>query len=215
MQPVAKNFLIPRPRRNRVTPFGDIEAVPYRGTLMGNRGDLHNHDGTVGKTWKLTRWISCSLTSPTGSRVVFDTPGRYTPLFFADEVTALAAGHRPCAYCRRDEYDRFRDAWQAAFGSKPSAVKIDDILHQARIDGRGHKVTFIASLRELPDGVFVTGDKSPSTPFLVRAGGLHPWSHAGYGKPVYLVNDRPVRVLTPAPIVGILRARPIENCRPL
>lgn len=199
--------MIERPRRNRVTPFGDIEATPHRGTLMGNRGDLHAPDGTICKTWANRRWISCTLHSPTGHRVAFDTPGRYTPLFLADEVTALAAGHRPCAECRRPAYDRFRDGWQAAFGTKPSAVEIDHILHQARIDTRGNKITSVAPLRDLPDGVFIAGDRSPGTAFLVHAGGLHPWSHVGYGKPVYLAHDRPVRVLTPAPIVGVLKAR--------
>ncbi|MQX74643.1 hypothetical protein [Sinorhizobium meliloti] len=205
--------MIQRPRRNRVTPFGDIVATMHRGTLMGNRGDLHAPDGTVCRPWKLQRWISCTLLhSPAGHRVTFDTPGCYTPLFFADEVTALAAGHRPCASCRRPAYDAFRDGWQVAFGNKPSAVEMDDILHDARIDARGHKRTFVAPLGEVPDGVFVVGERSPTTAFLVRAGGLYPWSHAGYGKPVYDVSrHRPVSVITPAPIVGILKARPI-NC---
>lgn len=205
--------MIERPRRNRLTPFGDIEATPHRGNLMGNRGDLHAPDGTVCRTWMLRRWISCTLRSPTGGRVTFDTPGCYTPLFFADEATALAAGHRPCASCRRPEYEAFRAGWQNAFGKKPSAVEMDDVLHQARIDATGHKVTFIASLRDLPDGVFVAGERSPGTAFLVRAGSLHPWSHAGYGQPVHMPGNRPVKVLTPAPIVGILRtsAFPIFN----
>ncbi|MBY5538715.1 hypothetical protein HFO60_01290 [Rhizobium leguminosarum] len=199
-----------RPRRNRLTPFGDIEATLYRGTLMGNRGDLHAPDGTVCRTWMLRRWISCTLHAPTGRRVTFDTPGCYTPLFFADEVTALAAGHRPCASCRRPAYEAFRAGWQDAFGEKPSAVEIDDVLHQARIDAAGHKVTFIASLRDLPDGVFVAGERSPDTAFLVRAGGLHPWSHAGYGKPVHLPGKHQMKVLTPAPIVNILKVRPFS-----
>ncbi|WEJ16159.1 hypothetical protein N0Q91_05910 [Sinorhizobium sp. K101] len=179
---------------------------------MGNRGDLHAPDGTVCRPWKLKRWISCTLHSPAGHRVAFDTAGNYTPLFFADETTALAAGHRPCASCRRPAYDAFREGWQAAFGDKPPAVEIDGTLHQARIDARGHKRTFVASLGELPDGVFVAGERSPGVAFLVQAGGLYSWSHAGYGKPIYDVpRNRPARVLTPAPIVAILKARPIET----
>lgn len=197
--------MIERPRRNRLTPFGDIEATPHRGNLMGNRGDLHAPDGTVCRTWMLRRWISCTLHSPTGRRVTFDTPGCYTPLFFADEVTALAAGHRPCASCRRPAYEAFRAGWQDAFGDKPSAIEMDDVLHQARIDAIGQKVTFITSLHDLPDGVFVAGERSPSTAYLVRAGSLHPWSHAGYGKPVHILVNRQVKVLTPAPIVAILK----------
>jgi hypothetical protein len=199
--------MIERPRRNRVTPFGEIEATPHRGELMGNRGDLHANDGTVCRTWMLRRWISCTLHSPTGRRVTFDTLGCYTPLFFADEVTALAAGHRPCASCRRPAYEAFRAGWQDAFGEKPSAVEMDDVLHHARIDAAGHKVTFLASLRDLPEGVFVAGERSPATAFLVRAGGVQAWSHAGYGKPVHVPLNRPVKVLTPAPIVGILTTR--------
>ncbi|MBY5826575.1 hypothetical protein [Rhizobium leguminosarum] len=197
--------MIERPRRNRLTPFGDIEATPHRGVLMGNRGDLNDNDGNVCRTWMLRRWISCTLHSPTGRRVTFDTPGCYTPLFFADEVTALAAGHRPCASCRRPAYEAFRAGWQDAFGERPSAVEMDDTLHQTRIDAAGHKVTFVASLHDLPDGVFVAGERSPSTAFLVRAGSLYSWSHAGYGKPVRQPFSRSVKVLTPAPIVDILK----------
>ncbi|NZD64921.1 hypothetical protein HX900_27995 [Rhizobium sp. WYCCWR 11290] len=202
--------MIERPRHNRVTPFGNIEATSHRGTLMGNRGDLHDDDGTVCRTWMLRRWISCTLHSPTGRRVTFDTPGCYTPLFFADDVTALAAGHRPCASCRRPAYEAFRAGWQDAFGEKRSAVEMDDVLHRARIDAAGHKVAFITSLRDLPDGVFVAGERSPGTAFLVRAGGLHPWSHAGYGKPVHMPVNRPVKVLTPAPIVRILKTKTLQ-----
>jgi hypothetical protein len=206
---MAKSFrvssMIERPRHNRVTPFGNIEATSHRGTLMGNRGDLHDNEGTVCRTWMLRRWISCTLHTPTGRRVTFDTPGCYTPLFFADEATALAAGHRPCASCRRPAYEAFRAGWQDAFGEKPSAVEMDEILHPARINAAGHKVTFIALLRDLPDGLFVADERSPGTAFLLRGGGLHPWSHAGYDEPVHMPIDRPVKVLTPAPIIGILK----------
>lgn len=133
-----------------MTPFGTIEATPHRGTLMGNRGDLHAPDGTIGRPWLLTRWISCTLHSPTGHRVTFDTPGRYTPLFFADEVTALAAGHRPCGQCRRPEYDSFHDAWQDAFGTRLHAYEMDEVLHRARLDGAGRQRTFQARLSETP-----------------------------------------------------------------
>ncbi len=172
---------------------------------MGNRGNLHANDGTICRTWMLRRWISCTMHSPTGRRVTFDTPGCYTPLFFADEVTALAAGHRPCASCRRPAYEAFRAGWQDAFGEKPSAIEMDDTLHQARIDAAGHKVTLLASLHNLPHGVFVACERSPGIAFLVRAGGLYPWSHAGYGKPVQVPVNHLVTVLTPAPIVSVLK----------
>ncbi|TBA59666.1 hypothetical protein [Rhizobium ruizarguesonis] len=202
--------MIERPRRNRVTPLGNIEASSHRGTLMGNRGDLHDNEGTVCRTWMLRRWISCTLHTPTGRRVTFDTPGCYTPLFFADEATALAAGHRPCASCRRPAYEAFRAGWQDAFGEKPSAVEMDGVLHQARVRAAGQKVTFIACLHDLPDGVFVARKSAPGTAFLVRGGGLYPWSHAGYGKPIHMPINSPVKVLTPAPIVGILKTRRLD-----
>jgi len=196
--------LFSRPRPNRVNPFGEFEAVPARGILMGNRGDLHNADGSIGRTWKLKRWISCTLHSPSGHRVTFDTPGRYTPLFFADEVTALAAGHRPCAECRRVDYDRFRQGWQSAFGTQATAAEMDETLHQARIDRRGRKVTFETQLSDLPPGVFVTMRDAPRAPFLWRDGHLFAWSHTGYGTPLFAKDHHTVTVLTPAPIVRIL-----------
>ncbi|AYG61453.1 hypothetical protein CCGE525_13395 [Rhizobium jaguaris] len=194
--------LCPRSRRNRVNPFGEFEAVPSHGTLMGNRGDLHNNDGSIGRKWKLKRWISCILHSPTGHRVAFDTPGRYTPLFFADEVTALAAGHRPCAECRRGEYDRFRQGWQVAFGAPVTAAEMDETLHRARIDRHGRKITFEASLGDLPDGTFV----ATSQPALIWNGALHPWAHAGYDTPRSFNPDLTATVLTPAPTVAVLHA---------
>jgi hypothetical protein len=206
----ASMGVVQRPRRNRVTPFGDIEAVPARGTLMGNRGDLHNPDGSIGRTWKLRRWITCTLHSPTGNRVVFDTPGHYAPLFFADEVTALAAGHRPCAECRRPEYDRFRQGWQLAFGVRATAAEMDAVIHQARIDRRGRKVTYQARLPDLPAGVLVTTLDAPGAALLWRDGQLLPWSHAGYGESGN-GTDRTVTVLTPKPIVEILRVRHAEQ----
>ncbi|MDR9772421.1 hypothetical protein RJJ65_07090 [Rhizobium hidalgonense] len=196
--------MIERPRRNRVTPHGEIEATAHRGTLMGNRGDLHAPDGSICRTWERQRWISCVLHTPNGHRVTFDTPGRYTPLFFADEVTALAAGHRPCAACRRPAYDAFRAGWQEAFGEKRSAVEIDEVLHQARIDSAGHKVMHLAPLLDLPEGVFIACERSLGTAFLVRAGRLWPWRHHGYGRPLSMPSNRPVKVITPAPIVSIL-----------
>jgi hypothetical protein len=87
------------PRQNRVTPFGDIIATPDRGTLMGNRGVLHDGEGRIRRMWQVKRWIVCVLEFRSRKRTVM-TPGRYTELFFLDEATALAAGHRPCAECR-------------------------------------------------------------------------------------------------------------------
>src|SRR6202451_2054834 len=98
-------------RQNRVTPFGDLVATPERGTFMGNRGVLHDAEGRIKRVWQLKRWIVCVLEFRGRKRQVM-TPGRYTELFFLDEATALAAGHRPCAECRRQRFNAFRDAWK-------------------------------------------------------------------------------------------------------
>src|SRR5919204_6549006 len=101
------------PRQNRVTPFGEIVATPERGTLMGNRGVLHDGEGRIRRPWQLRRWLVCVLDLKGRKRRVM-TPGRYTELFFLDEATALAAGHRPCAECRRARFLAFCSAWGTA-----------------------------------------------------------------------------------------------------
>src|SRR5262245_55192180 len=146
------------PRRNRVTPLGDVVAVPDRGTFMGNRGVLHDEGGRVRRAWQVRRWLVCVLEFRGRQRRVV-TPGRYTELFFLDEATALAAGHRPCAECRRGRFNAFRAAWAAAFpdtsGSPlPTADEIDRRLHAERVGEDGSKRCFTARLNELPDGVF-------------------------------------------------------------
>ena len=107
------------PLQNRVSPLGEIVATAERGGLMGNRGILHDRDRRLGVSrWKHPHWVCCRLAFLGRHRPVM-TPGRYTELFFLDEATALAAGHRPCAECRRADYTRFLDAWTAAHGARP------------------------------------------------------------------------------------------------
>jgi hypothetical protein len=175
-----------RPRRNRVTPFGTIEASPHKGRYLGNRGDLHQPDGTLGRTWRVSRWIVCTLEGRNGYRVTFDRPGCYYPLFFADEAVTLAAGHRPCAQCRRADFLRFGTCWRLAHGLQAdrfvSATEIDRALHPARIDRNGCQATHSAMLGDLPDGVFVTLADAPGVPLLLWEGCL-PWSHQGYAVP--------------------------------
>src|SRR3954452_20407662 len=98
------------PRQNRVTPSGEIVAVPERGTVMGNRGRLHDERGCIRRPWQVKRWLLCRLEFNGRHRVVM-APDRYTELFFLDEATGLAAGHRPCFECRRQSYNAFADAW--------------------------------------------------------------------------------------------------------
>ena len=189
------------PLRNRVTPFGEIIADPARGLLLGNRGCLHR-DGRIVRHHANRRWIACRLEWK-GARRALQQPGRWTELFFLDEATALAAGHRPCAYCRRGDYDRYRAAWARAAGTvAPGADHMDDALHGERVRGRDTKVTFPAAAATLPDGAFVTdGDVA----LLVHGGVLRPWHPGGYG-PALAPPVGPLVVLTPRSTVAAIRA---------
>jgi hypothetical protein len=156
------------PFQNRVTPLGDLIATPERGLVYGNRGRLHDAEGNIRRLWQLKRWISCRLEfqgrrRPGGPM----PPGRYTGLFFLDEATAFAAGHRPCAECRREDYVRFMEL----VGSK-RADDIDERLHAERI---GEKP--LRAIEELPDGAFVLFEDAP---WLVLGGELLRWTPAGY-----------------------------------
>jgi len=197
------------PRRNRVTPFGTLEAVPERGRFLGNRGDLHARDGSirVDAAPSETRWIVCRLDHGLLEPVVFDTPGRYTPLFFADEAVALAAGHRPCVSCRRPAFLRFAAAWQRARGHDetvtPRVAEIDGVLAEARLGDEGRRY-HRSRLGTLPDGVFFARDGAPDRPLIRWRGEVRPWAHEGYGAPIEVSEDEEVTVLTPAPTVAVL-----------
>lgn len=198
------------PRPNRVTPFGDLEASPARGTLMGNRGDLHGPDGAIARNHAGKAWICCTLTERNGPRVAFDTKGHYTPLFFLDEAVAFAAGHRPCAECRRADFLRFKLHFNRATGRPDDqfvpASEIDALLHRERLDGKTKRL-YRAALADLPDGTFVvTTDPTPQTPLLLWQGKAYPWSHTGYGAPFTLPDRAEVSVLTPPTLVAVLGA---------
>jgi hypothetical protein len=185
------------PHRNRVTPFGEIVALPERGTLMGNRGVLLGDDGTHRRDWQVRRWIACRLEFK-GRRRAIRQPRRWTELFFLDEATALAAGHRPCAECRREDYRRWQAYWP---GHDTSADEMDLVLHADRLDGRT-KRTHKAALGDLPDGVLV--DRGGA--FLIWQGALRPWSPRGYGPPELARAAERVTVLTPhATVAAIAR----------
>src|SRR5437762_13426760 len=137
---VTRRQSAPMPRQNRVTPFGEIIATQGRGTFLGNRGVLHDGAGHVKRAWQLKRWLVCVLEFRGRKRQVM-TPGHYTELFFLDEATALAAGHRPCAECRRERFNAFRKAWRSAHpgagaSSLPTADEIDRRLHAERVADR-------------------------------------------------------------------------------
>jgi hypothetical protein len=197
------------PLQNRVTPFGEIVAVAQRGTLMGNRGGrFHTADKTLTRRrWVSRRWIACVLELKGRRREVM-APDRYTELFFLDEATALAAGHRPCRECRRADHDRFRQAWlrgNASLGLPPDVGidEIDRVLHEERVGPGGAKVTFTARLGDLPAGVFVARG---GTALLVAGGALWEWSPAGYSGPLPLDLAAEAAVLTPQSTVRAITA---------
>lgn len=197
------------PRQNRVSPFGTLEAVAARGLLTGNRGILHDAEGRLGRArWRHPHWIACRLDFKGVRRPVM-SPGSWTELFFLDEAVALAAGHRPCAYCRREAFLHFAAAWRRAHGGGAAvrAAAIDRALHAARLDRRS-QATFLADARGLPEGsIFATEDGGA---WLVHGSGAARWTHHGYDLAQPL-PDGTVRVLTPAPTVAALRAgyRPV------
>lgn len=190
------------PRPNRVAPTQDISALPLRGLLTGNRGILHDSAGQMtAARWRHPHWISCTLDWK-GVRRPIMAPGTWTELFFLDEAVALSAGHRPCALCRREAYTRFRAAWAAAHGPAPKAAEIDRILHASRLEGRAQR-RHHSDIATLPDGAFILTDTGPA---LVRKARLHPFTTAGYGPPRHRPGGGTVTVLTPEPLVAVLRA---------
>jgi len=200
------------PRQNRVTPFGDLIATPDRGTLLGNRGVLHDAGGRIRRAWQVRRWLICVLAFRGRKRQVM-TPGRYTELFFLDEATALAAGHRPCAECRRARFTAFRNAREKAnpansAAHRLSATVIDERLHAERLaDDRRSKRSFPATLDDLPDGVFVTlAQGREEQAYLVWGDRLLAWSPGGYVERRERPEGAEVRVLTPASTVAAIRA---------
>jgi hypothetical protein len=206
------------PRRNRVTPFGTIIATPERGTLMGNRGLLHDPEERITRPWRLSRWLLCVLEYKGRRRPVM-APGHYTELFFLDEATGLAAGHRPCAECQRNRYNEFRDAWAIAHrdgdsSARPSAVALDGRLHADRLGTNGRQRTFRASLDDLPDGVFICLDESRDVALLIRGGFLFAWSPAGYRERLPRKKGAVVSVLTPKSTVAAIRAGFVPHVHP-
>src|SRR5215204_573176 len=149
------------PLQNRVCPWGDLVAVADRGLMFGNRGVLHDANKRIVRYNQGQRWIVCLLEFR-GRRRPIMRPGHYTELFFLDEATALAAGHRPCAECRRQKYEAFRCAWASAQSGRaetlPSATEIDARLHEDRLSAPGIRRTYRAEIAALPDGVFIESD---------------------------------------------------------
>jgi hypothetical protein len=191
------------PLQNRVDPFGAIAAVPERGLFYGNRGGgFHRADKTLRpRPWASRQWLCCVLAFKGRRRAPLMGRG-YTELFFLDEVTALAAGHRPCFECRRADATRFAAAWARAKGlaRPPSAPEMDAVLHGERVDGWA-KRTWRAEAVGLPDGTMIADGGEA---FALRGGTALPWSFAGYAAGKALPKGQ-VDVLTPPAMVDVLR----------
>ncbi|MGK9237018.1 hypothetical protein KXS07_35245 [Inquilinus limosus] len=194
--------------RNRVTPFGEIVADPARGTLLGNRGVIHDAEGRIRRPWSTTRWICCRLRFKGRWRPVMQ-PDRWTHLFFLDEAVAIAAGHRPCAECRREAYNAWRAAWMRAHGLADPlrAEAMDRVLHAARIDPATRRQRMVRHpIADLPDGAMVALPDDPGGAWLVLGDGLRRWTPSGYAEARPRPPDGPVGLLTPLPSVAVLAA---------
>lgn len=187
--------------QNRVTPFGEIVALPGRGLMMGNRGILHDDARRIVRFSQTRRWITCVLQYKNIRRTVM-RPHSYTELFFLDEATAFSAGHRPCAECRRADYNRFRALWEACHGGPAGADEIDARLQMER-GGAIRKRTYETGLAALPDGAFIVLDERA---WLVWGRRILAWSDAGYGerRPRPALSN--VQVLTPPSVVAVFAA---------
>jgi hypothetical protein len=196
------------PLQNRVTPTGDIIATPHRGMFTGNRGIIHDPaTKTLTRRWASQAWLTCLCEFRGWRRKVMG--GRsWTELFFLDEATALAAGHRPCFFCRRDDANRFRAAWDEGNGTRGVLARdIDTVLHRERLTGAKKRLHALPMpLEELPDGVMVrAGNES----YLIARGRALAWSPAGYGDMQNALQD--AMLLTPPSTLRALAAeyRPV------
>jgi len=192
------------PLQNRVDPFGNLFAAPSRGLFMGNRGGRFHTDEKMlaARRWASRQWICCVLDFRGRHRNVW---GRfYTELFFLDEPTALAVGHRPCFECRRKDALAFAEKWRLAKGLRvsPKAGAMDDALHCERLDGRAKRLHRRA-IDDLPDGAFIVMEQGA---FAVRGDALLRWTPDGYDLRKARPRGVTVDVLTPPSILAVLAA---------
>jgi hypothetical protein len=192
------------PLQNRATPLGDLIADSGRGLVYGNRGCLHDERGRIRRRYAVTRWIACRLRFRGWHREPLMQPGRFTELFFLDEATAFAAGHRPCALCRREDYVRFVEIWRDLHPGPANADAIDERLHEERLDPRTRAQRHHrAAIDGLPDGTFVLRSAEP---WLVIGPSLRRWTNGGYGERVSRPGGEDTIVITPPTLVEVLRA---------
>lgn len=190
-------------RQNRVTPLGELIVTPARGLVYGNRGCLHDAEHRIRRSFNGRRWIACQLEFEGWHRSPLMAPGRFTELFFLDEATALAAGHRPCARCRRQDYDRFRQIWARVHGAAAGADAIDAQLHHERLlEGAGERRLHGLAVDALPDGAMILWDGAPR---IVLGHQLLAWTPAGYEQPVARPTSGNAQVITPPSLLAVLR----------
>ncbi|KAA2242962.1 hypothetical protein F0L74_10600 [Chitinophaga agrisoli] len=193
--------------QNRIDPWGNIIYTPARGAWMGNRGILHDERKTILRPFLLKAWITCKLSFNGRKRQVM-MPHRYTELFFLDEATAFAAGHRPCFECRRQDHNRFKAHWlkgnpEYGFNDRTSIQEVDKLLHTERIGRDRSKITFTTAADELPDGAMILLNGNAQ---LVYGQSLHQWTPFGYEKTAHLPAGSHVTVLTPRSVINAFKA---------
>ncbi len=191
------------PLQNRVTPNGDLIAISARGTLMGNRGRLHTPERKIVRPWQLKAWITCLLEFKNYRREIM-SPNTWTELFFLDEVTAFAAGHRPCAYCRRHDFNRFKELWIAAnpnLVTEQSIKFVDEVLHKERVSKNKTKQFYDELLRNLPTGTMFMLPKIANQYFALGKNKVFKWTPQGYESDPTISGETYVRVLTPRSVV--------------
>ena len=191
------------PRQNRVTPLGELIATPERGLVYANRGCLHDATGAVRDRHPTRRWIACRLEFRGRRRRPLMAPGKLTELFFLDEATALAAGHRPCGECRHNDYEHLVAMWADLHPADRGADQIDERLDgERRVPHTGRRRLHEAPIDDLPDGTFVLrGDQ----PHLVLGPRLLRWSPAGYTARTNRPAGTRTTVITPPSLVALLR----------
>ena len=198
------------PLQNRVNPFGTLIATSARGAWTGNRGIIHNESKEIVRKYAVKYWITCALEYKDYRRKVM-SPNRWTELFFLDEATAFAAGHRPCGFCRHADFKRFKNLWVTAKGeqygltAKTKMDVVDAIIHLERLDENGLKKTSKAILTTLPDGSFIAFEEM-SKAYLWFRQNLYEWSFDGYTQVFQFDKDQEVTVLTPLSYIAVFKA---------
>ncbi|HET7002858.1 MAG TPA: hypothetical protein VFI33_16145 [Puia sp.] len=196
------------PLQNRVDPFAQLIRTSARGAWMGNRGLIHNEHQQIIRPFRLKAWITCLLEFKDRHRAVM-TPNLYTELFFLDEATAFSSGHRPCAECRRADFNLFKAAWVRGnplymYNTKTPIGEVDEILHRERMNPNGDKSTYREILGELPEGSFIEYNGRPY--MIGHSNSVIGWTPFGYTDSIYIPPSTEVSVLTPKSIVNAFRS---------